>query len=192
VIVQRISRNLQSVGIMNLQGGANIAYRRIRESDGPALQRFHDTLSPTTIHQRFFGAMPHLGDAMAYTFTHVDGKDRVALVALNPTDAMNLIGVARYDRIGTSRSVEYACVVTDRWQGHGIGTSLTAELIRVARGNGFHTMEAIILADNRPMLEVLINLGLPYTLAWEDTTTVLSLDISGDQQVNYSPPQTQS
>lgn len=192
MILQPISRSQRSVGILALPDGTAVAYRRIQATDAEALQRFHDTLSPNTVHQRFFGAMPHLGDAMAEMFTHVDGKDRVALVALDPTDATSIIGVARYDRMGKSREAEYACVITDRWHGRGLGTALTVELINAARERGLKTFDAVILADNRAMIELLINLGLPYSMAWEDNTTVLSLDISGSEPAGYSPPQAQS
>jgi RimJ/RimL family protein N-acetyltransferase len=192
VVEPSISSNPDSVSSLILPDGSQMTYRRIRPSDAEALQRLHDTLSPTTVHQRFFGAMLHLGESMARTFTHVDGKDRVALVALDPMDASNIIGVARYDRIGASHSAEYACVITDHWQGHGVGTALSVELLRIARHNGIRSIDAVILADNRAMIEMLINLGLPYTMTWEYDTTTLSLDISGDGLVGYLPPQSQS
>ena len=71
-------------GTIVLRDGTEIAYRPISASDQAALQRFHARLSDRSIHQRFFCAMPALGDAQAHDFTHVDGVDRFALVALDP------------------------------------------------------------------------------------------------------------
>jgi hypothetical protein len=113
--------------------------------------------------------MLHLGDSMAHTFTHVDGKDRVALVALDPRDACNIIGVARYDRIDASHSAESARVITDLWPGHGVGTALSAELLRIARDNSIRSIDVVILAGNRAMIELLMVVGLPYTMTWNTT-----------------------
>ena len=65
-------------------------------------------------------------------------------------------------------------------------------MIRIARQNRLNSIDAVILADNRAMIELLIHLGLPYSMAWEHDTTVLSLDITGDHPIGYFPPQTQS
>ena len=158
-------------------GARDIRFRPILPTDQDALQRFHDQLSAQSIHQRFFGAMPHLGDEQARHFTQVDGINRCALVALHPADGSELIGVARYDREGTSSTAEYACIIADRWQGLGLGTALTHALIRTAQANGIETMIAIVLPNNHQMLDVLSYLGYPVQTSWDDDVARVALDL---------------
>src|SRR4051812_38384967 len=49
----------------------------------PALDRFHERLSPATTRNRFFSLHPHLSAGEVKRFTEVDHEDREALVALD-------------------------------------------------------------------------------------------------------------
>src|SRR3712207_4336837 len=123
-------------GAVTLPDGTIVAYRPIRPDDAPALQRFHARLSAKSVYLRFFGVFPVLGDQQAHHFACVDGRDRFALVALDPADLGELIAVARFDRDHGTDRAEYAAVVADRWQGHGLGLALTRRLIDAAWARG--------------------------------------------------------
>jgi hypothetical protein len=96
---------------VTLGDGRAIALRPIRADDGPALQRFHSHLSRTSVHYRFFGGKPTLSQERARSFTHLDGRDRFALVALDPAQPIEIIGVVRFDRIPGTDQAEYAAVL---------------------------------------------------------------------------------
>lgn len=104
---------------------------------------------------------PTLDDAQACYFTELDGVDRFALVALDPVAPEEIIAVVRYDRTPGTDEAEYAAIVTDRWQGHGLGLALTAQLIAAARERGIRSLYALVLPENRRMLNLLRDLGLP-------------------------------
>src|SRR5215207_9815012 len=53
----------------------------------------------------------------------------LGLVALDPEDPNEIIAVVRYAREPGDERAEYAAIVEDRWQGHGVGRGLTAQLI---------------------------------------------------------------
>lgn len=144
-----------------LPDGTLIPYRPIQPTDASALQRFHDRLSEITVRLRFFGLMPHLSDALADYFTRVDGEQRFALVALEPAVEDEIIAVVRFDREPGTDRAEYAAVVADRWQGHGIGLALSWQLIEAARVRGVRTLTAEVLPENSRMLHLLRDLGLP-------------------------------
>jgi RimJ/RimL family protein N-acetyltransferase len=148
-------------GFVTLMDGTQVPYRPITPADRQALQRFHDSLSDRSIYLRFMGTMPRLSDTMAHFFTNVDGRARVALVALDPAAPETIIGVVRYDRDSGTTKAEYAAVVTDRWQGRGLGLELTRRLIDVARERGVRTLYALVLPDNLRMLNLLRDLDLP-------------------------------
>ncbi|HEY8446310.1 MAG TPA: GNAT family N-acetyltransferase [Thermomicrobiales bacterium] len=166
-------------GELTLLDGTVVHYRAIRPEDAPALQRFHSRLSERSIYQRFFGVMPVLSDQLAHRFTHVDGYDRFALVALDPTDPNELIGVARFDREPGTDRAEYAAIVVDQWQGRGLGLALTRRLVDAARRRNVRHLYALVLPENARMLNLLRDLGLPERIKHVDGIERVELDLDG-------------
>jgi acyl-CoA synthetase (NDP forming)/N-acetylglutamate synthase-like GNAT family acetyltransferase len=72
-----------------------------------------------------------------------------------------LIGVADYRTLGSTREAEVTVAITGRWRGRGIETLLLEHLISSARQQGIESFHADVQADNSEMLLVLANLGLP-------------------------------
>ncbi|MBX3070564.1 MAG: GNAT family N-acetyltransferase [Thermomicrobiales bacterium] len=147
---------------ITINDGRNLPVRPVRPEDAPLLQDFHRGHSARTLYQRFFGHYPELSDSMAERFATVDGHDRLALVATDPLDDRKLVGVVRLDRDTGTTSAEYAAIVTDAWQGMGVGHGLTVHLLNDARDQGIDRVYALVLAGNQPMLALLKGLGLPW------------------------------
>jgi acetyltransferase len=101
-------------------------------------------------------------------FAHVDGVDHYALVALDPEDQNEIIALVRYDREPGSEKAEYAALVEDRWQDHGVGLDLTRRLIDEARGKGIRFFYAMVMGKNTRMLQLLRRLELPEQERRED------------------------
>ena len=112
--------------------------------------------------------MKELSDEMARYFASTDGADHFGLVALDPEDPNEIIAVVRYARKPGDERAEYAALVEDRWQGQGVGASLTHRLIEVARGNGVRSFYAFVKGENKRMLNVLRHLDLPEQERRED------------------------
>ena len=144
-----------------LSNGVEIAFRIVRPDDASALQRVHARCSERTIYLRFFGSLEKLSDQQAKYFASTDGVDHLGLVALDPQDQNEIIAVARYARQPGSERAEYAALVEDRWQGHGVGAELTRQLIEQARDNGVRSFYALVKGKNKSMLSVLRHLDLP-------------------------------
>ena len=125
------------------------------------MQAFHAGLSVDSVYLRFFGVMPELTDERARYFADLDGANRFALVALDPDKPGTIIAVVRYDRDDGTDSAEYAAVVTDHWQGRGLGAALTRRLIAAARRRGIHRLYAVVLTGNDRMLPLFRDLHLP-------------------------------
>lgn len=142
--------------------------RPILPSDGPGLRAFHTELSTWSVYLRYFGAHPTLSDRDVYHFTHVDYRDRLALVV---EDGDRLVAVGRYDRLGDKEGggggdpaeAEVAFVVSDAYQHNGIGSRLLQRLAEAARRVGITAFVADTLAENRAMLKVFVGLGFPVT-----------------------------
>jgi len=158
--------------------GRPIQVRMIQPDDWRALQRFHKTLSADTIFRRHFGFQMELTDKRAQYFSHVDGVNRVAFVAIDPDDPNELIGVVRFDRDEPGgREAEYAALITDRWQGQGIGIGMTCLLVNAAIERGITTIYAIVQPDNWRMITLFRNLGLPETISFIDDVERIELSI---------------
>jgi GNAT superfamily N-acetyltransferase len=152
--------------------------RPIRPDDMDALVRFHEHLSERSCYLRFFNLHPHLMPGEVERFTHVDYRDRLALVAEHDG---RLVAVGRYDRkLGTDEA-EVAFVVADECQCHGIGSLLLDELASAARTHGLTVFVAETLEDNVSMLRVFANSGFPITRHSACGTASLRFPIAPDR-----------
>ncbi len=78
------------------------------------------------------------------------------------------IGVARYVINPDWESCEFAIVVSQHWQGHGLGRHLMLRLIEIARARGLKIMMGQILAANTRMLAMAKALGFTIDDSEED------------------------
>ena len=160
-VKSRTINTREEAGDLTLPDGVAVPVRAIRPDDAPALQRLYGRLSKQSIHLRFFSYMKQLPDRMAKHLACVDGINRFSLVALDPNKQDEIIAVVRFDReVGTCKA-EYAALVEDRWQGHGLGLGMTRRLILTARAGGVRCLYGLVMRGNRPMLALLRHLDLP-------------------------------
>lgn len=156
----------EAAGDVVLRDGTRVHIRPIRPEDDHILVNAFDHLSPQSVYQRFFTALPELSQDMAFHLSHVNYTDRMALVAetapadfSREADFPQLMGVARYEPINAPGErtdvVELGLVVLDEWHGRGLGRILLREILRVARRNGIYRYTADIIADNRKIIRLL-------------------------------------
>ena len=162
---------------LTLADGTRVLVRAIRPEDAAALQRLVNRLSERSVQLRFFGPMKELSDEKARHFAEVDGTNRCALVALDPEDEGEIVAVVRYDREKGTDWAEYAALVEDRFQGRGLGHSLTCALIEAARERGVSRFEALVLPQNMRMVRLLRDLDLPERVRWRDGIKHFSIDL---------------
>src|ERR671933_1969957 len=147
-------------GLLALREGTCVKVREIRPGDAPALRRLVSRSSERSVELRFFGPLKELSEEKARRFAEVDGKDRFALVALDPEDEGEIVAVVRYERERGTDAAEYAALVEDRFQGRGLGIGLTRQLIEAARERGIGYLHALVMPENEGMLHLLRSLGL--------------------------------
>jgi GNAT superfamily N-acetyltransferase len=160
-----------------LRDGTCVKVRRIRAEDAAALQRLVGRSSDRSIQLRFFGPLKKLSDEMAKRFADIDGKDRFAVVALDPQDQGEIVAVVRYGREEGTDNAEYAALVEDRFQGRGLGIGLTRHLIDAARANGIRHLHAMVMRENIGMLSLLRSLDLPERERWQDGAEHVEIDL---------------
>jgi acyl-CoA synthetase (NDP forming)/RimJ/RimL family protein N-acetyltransferase len=156
-----------------LRDGTTAHLRPIRPEDAEDLQRFHVAQSPESIYFRFFAPMPRLSDKDLHRFTHVDHRDRVALVM---TIGGDIIGIGRYDR-SDNDTAEVAFHISDRHHGRGVGSVLLEHLAAAARENDIHRFVAEVLPQNRKMISVFRDAGYEVSHRYEDGVISLGFQI---------------
>ena len=105
----------------------------------------------------------------------MDGRDRFALVALDPEDEGEIVAVVRYEREeGTDGA---AAMLEDRFQARGLGIGLKRHLIEAARERGIESLHGLVMRENTRLLRLLRSLDLPERWRWEDSVKHVKIDL---------------
>ncbi len=90
-----------------------------------------------------------------------------------------VIGLGNYISVGNGRTAEVAFLIEDKYQGRGIGTLLLERLAGLAAANGFIELEAEVLPDNQPMMNVFKSSGFEKHRVWDSDTVHIELPVNG-------------
>jgi acetyltransferase len=147
----------QYIWEQHLKDGTPIRLRPICPEDEPLMVQFHETLSPESVHFRYF-SLPGLQQRVAHErltrMCFIDYDRQIALVAdrQNPhTKCHEIVGVGRLIRSRKPDRAEFAMIVSDSYQGRGLGTLLIERLLDVARAEKIKKLVADILPENYGM-----------------------------------------
>ncbi len=157
-----------------MKDATEVTIRPIRPEDEPAMVRFHETLSERSVYLRYF----HLINLEQRT-THerltricfIDYDREMALVAVrrNPqTGESEILAVSRLVKILGTREAEVAVLVSDQWQGRGLGKELLGRLLTVGADEKLAKLTAGILPDNRAVIRICEELGFAMKYSNED------------------------
>ena len=87
--------------------------------------------------------------------------------------------MARYVKESQSGDAEFAIVLSDDWQGRGLGTRLLVSLLVAAKSHGVRRLVGTTMSENRGMLALGLKLG--FRLAPDTgsaTITNLTVDLA--------------
>ncbi len=138
----------------------DIFVRPIRPEDAPLLVELFESLSPQSVYRRFFTTMKRLPHSMLARFTQIDYDRHIALVALSVSKSKeSMLGVARVILERNQKEAEFSVVVSDPWQGKGIGAALLQRCLNIAKERGIEKVMGTVLAENTQMLALGKKLG---------------------------------
>src|SRR6185437_11822550 len=148
------------VSTWNMKDGTPVTIRPIRPEDEPAMVHFHETLSERSVYYRYF----HLMNLEQRT-THerltricfIDYDREMALVA--ETADHEIVGVGRMSKIHGTQEAEVAVLISDKWQGRGLGKELLSRLLVAGADEKLSRLNADILPDNRGVMRICEKLG---------------------------------
>ena len=157
--------------------GTLVTLRPIEAGDFALEEAFVAGLSASTGYKRLLSAR-RLTREEIRRFTEIDPECEFAMIATSVHDGVEQqVGVARYVKQGWSDEAEFAIVLSDDWQGRGLGGLLLSSLIAEARQRGVRRLIGTTLSENRAMLALARKLGFSAAIGEVPSETNLTLDL---------------
>jgi acetyltransferase len=195
-MISLASRQMPATAVADsfqLPDGRLLRVRPIQLEDEPALAAFHHTLSPESVYFRYFNELS-LSQRIAHPrlqhHCSDDGGRATVLVAVAEADGVSpaqeiIAGVGRLVRLPDDESAEFALLISDPFQGRGVGSELLARLIRVARAAGLKKLIGLVLGENHPMRDLCRKLN--FDVRWDETEGALRAEL----ELTGNPDETQ-
>jgi acetyltransferase len=149
----------QYAGEWTTAEGERISIRPVRAEDEPLVRRFDEKLSERSVYYRYAHPLP-LADRIEHDrlsrLCFIDYDRQVALVAIgrDAGGAEEIHAIGRLIKEHHSEDAEFALIVADDYQGHGLGHEVLRRLIEVGRAEGVARIVGYILSDNIAMLDL--------------------------------------
>ena len=159
---------LQYEGCFSTKSGEDVIIRPIRPEDEPTMVSFHESLSERTVYQRYLQLL-NLPQRTAHErlvrICFIDYSRQMVLVVerTTPEGGKQIIGVGRLQNLLGPGDAEFAIVISDDHQKHGLGTELLHRLVSIGRAEGIKAITADILSDNMAMQKISEKAGFKLT-----------------------------
>jgi len=138
-----------------LQDGTEIILRPIKPEDEPLWFDMLASCSKESIYSRFRYFFKWNTHEVASRYCYIDYDREIAMVAeVNEQGKRKLIGVGRLISDPDHETVEYAILITDKWQNKEIGSIITDYCIDIARQWNLKRIYAQTTTDNSRMISV--------------------------------------
>ena len=142
-----------------MKDGRKVIVRPIRAEDEPLMRHFHETLSDRSVYLRFLSPML-LSERVTHErlsrVCHCDYAREIALVIDGEEkDNHEIYAVGRLSRFrGEDDEARLSVLVSDRFQGQGLGTELVRRLVDIAKRENIKRIVSIISPENETMRKI--------------------------------------
>jgi acetyltransferase len=145
-------------------GAVEVTIRPIRPEDEPLMVEFHKTLSDRSVYLRYFGILSLEKRIMHERLRRacfIDYDREMALVAelKNRDGTHQILGVGRLIKGHEANDAEFAVLISDPWQGKGLGSELLRLLVQIGRKERLQRIVGHISAENTTMRRVSEEVG---------------------------------
>jgi len=171
------------VGAWKMKDGSAVCIRPIRAEDEPLMVKFHETLSERSVYQRYLHMMK-LSQRVEHDrltrICFIDYDREMALVAEQKdtkTGEAQIIAVGRLKRSHGVNEAEFAIIVTDEYQGRGLGAELLRRLLEVARDDKLAKVVGDVLPDNLAMQRICERAGFRLKRSVDDPVVKVELEM---------------
>ena len=156
-----------------LADGTTVEIRRAGPGDFDAVKAMHKAMSPNNTYMRFFNISRMVAEIEARRICRDPRPGQMALLAISDGE---VVGVASYAS-RTPGQAEVAFAVAEHMHHRGIATLLLEHLVSYARSHQITTFTAETLTENKAMLNVFADAGLPVERHYEDGVFELTLPL---------------
>lgn len=139
-----------------MKNGVDIIFRPIRAEDEPLMLRFHEKLSDRSVYLRYLSPML-LSERVTHErlsrVCHCDYAREIALVVEGQDDGQReIFAVGRLSRFrGDDDEARMSLLVSDKFQGQGLGVELIRRLISAAKHEKIKRIVAVMSQENESM-----------------------------------------
>jgi acetyltransferase len=147
----------QYVSHWTMKDGADVIIRPIRAEDEMLMRGFHASLSDRTVYMRYLSPLmlsTRITHERLARMTHNDYDREIALAVEGENDKGEraLFGVARLSKLrGTGEEARFTMLISDRYQGKGLGKELLTRIIKIGRDEKIKRIIALISPENEAM-----------------------------------------
>jgi len=168
----------------HFEDGEEVMIRPIRPEDEPLMIRFHSALSEQSVYLRYFHLMDldrRVAHDRLIRICFADYDRNMVLVAERrnaATKEREILAVARLSKNRAGDEAEFAVLITDEFQGRGLGTEMVNRLLETGRAEKLSAITADILGENLQMLRVCKLLGFELEFSQDDGVVKARLSLT--------------
>jgi acetyltransferase len=164
--------------VVELKDGTSVVLRPIRPEDEPLWHGLLSSCSSETLFQRFQCVFTRTHE-MAARFCFIDYDREIAILAeIEDHGGRRLVGVGRLVADPDHEEAEYAALVTDAFQGKGLGSLLTDYCIEIAESWGVKRLTAITTPDNAPVVNMMRKRGFQIRQDFQERTVAANKELA--------------
>ncbi|HUX55847.1 MAG TPA: bifunctional acetate--CoA ligase family protein/GNAT family N-acetyltransferase [Bacteroidales bacterium] len=159
------------VSTVKLNDGTEVLLRPIKPEDEPMWFELLESCSKESIYLRFRYDFYFDSHEVASQFCFIDYDREIAIIAeLEVNGKKEIIGVGRLIADPDVETMEYAILITDKWQKKELGNILTEYCMEIAKSKGIKRLLAETTKNNKPMISVFRKLG--FKIQFNEDTSV--------------------
>ena len=157
--------------------GVALLIRPLAADDAAREVRFLQSLSPQTRYERVFSHRGLLPGELRRMVRFDVRREIALLAAAEQKPHEEIVAVSRLKK-SADGEYEFALVVGDAWQRHGIGSRLLRRLLAVAKLAGIGRVSGVTMATNASMKALCRKVGFRLQPDPDDATvTLLEIDV---------------
>ena len=146
--------------IFTLSTGKKLLIRPSKASDVEQVQDLFYNLRRQDVYTRFFRTLRSLSASQAEQFCNMNYESEMAFLAFTgERENEQIVGSCMYVLDQTTNLAEVAYMIHPEWQGMGIGKVLQERMVEYAKTKGFRGFTALILAENRKMIALMMHVS---------------------------------
>jgi len=166
------------ISLWKLRDGRTVLLRPIKPEDEPLwLEMFHN-FSQESVHFRVFQTIIDPPHEYSVRYCNIDYDRELAIVAeLEEDGKRKMLGVVRLNISPSENTGEISFIVTDTWQGQGLGSKMVDYMIEISKDKKLGIINAIMLPDNYKAIKLLREMGFTIE-SMDDGTQRATLDLT--------------